>query len=586
MSIFSPHYRKDPEEDWVVFNDSPFTPESHTNVHTIKKEMETISPRSSYQKHIASVEMIYGAPQVLDHREINTNTLHVDHFSEQISSIDEGKSSLSIASAIDLSATSSNQVHLPRFALRSHYIEDTDNGRFPSWDQTDRSDSLDLSEKEKKKSISMNMIPLLNRISYSCCLQYSCILAMIFMLPVIGLIVASCIRGESLTVENIFSIRPRQYPPTQSPAPSNSLSPSYMPTMAPTFLGPPPSNITVGAYYYPWHGSDFHGGQGYLRREINQLPLLGEYNDTDPKIIAKHLSWSRYANIRLWVTSWWGFNRIEDSTTKNLILKHRDLGDHQVALLYETNGRIRESSNFSTANVEEDIEYICKTYFDHPNYYRIDDRPVLFVYLTRKLEAIGNIEEVILLMRSVAEFWGHNIYLVGDHVFGSPPSTTDETYLPFLYLDALTNYDVYGSMLATGYAGSDTVEAYYKKQRGWRGEAHLKKCGFIPTVSPGYNDRGVRLDADHAPLSRKLSAKSPEGSLLKASLKLARYLVDETVDNLLMVNSFNEWHEDTQIEPVIGAASTSPYNYTMGVEYVGYGELYLDILRQGTANTL
>jgi hypothetical protein len=66
------------------------------------------------------------------------------------------------------------------------------------------------------------------------------------------------------------------------------------------------------------------------------------------------------------------------------------------------------------------------------------------------------------------------------------------------------------------------------------------------------------------------------------ALKNARTLVDPKAYNVLMVNSFNEWHEDTQIEPTIGASTTLPYNLTYGVEYHGYGYLYLDILRNGT----
>jgi hypothetical protein len=108
----------------------------------------------------------------------------------------------------------------------------------------------------------------------------------------------------------------------------------------------------------------FHKGQGYLRKELNQFPMLREYNDTDKQVIAQHLSWSRRANIRLWITSWWGPDRLEDSTTRDLILNHRDLGDHKIALLYETAGRIREDNNFDTVNVESDIEYICQTYFE------------------------------------------------------------------------------------------------------------------------------------------------------------------------------------------------------------------------------
>jgi hypothetical protein len=64
------------------------------------------------------------------------------------------------------------------------------------------------------------------------------------------------------------------------------------------------SQIRVGAYYYPWHGSNFHNFGGYVRSQLvpQQLPALGEYDDTDPETIRQHLAWSQQANIGLWVT--------------------------------------------------------------------------------------------------------------------------------------------------------------------------------------------------------------------------------------------------------------------------------------------
>lgn len=78
------------------------------------------------------------------------------------------------------------------------------------------------------------------------------------------------------------------------------------------------------------------------------------------------------------VTSWWGPNLLEDINTRNVIMDHKDLGDLKIALHYESAGRIK---NQDTSNVASDIQYMCKHYFSHPNYYKIDGRPVLVVYM-------------------------------------------------------------------------------------------------------------------------------------------------------------------------------------------------------------
>ena len=55
---------------------------------------------------------------------------------------------------------------------------------------------------------------------------------------------------------------------------------------------------------------------------------------------------------------------------------------------------------------------------------------------------------------------------------------------------------------------------------------------------------------------------------------------------MVLVNSFNGWHEDTQIEPVVGEPSIRPFDFTKGLEYEGYGELYLNILVAATSNDI
>jgi hypothetical protein len=346
----------------------------------------------------------------------------------------------------------------------------------------------------------------------------------------------------------------------------------------------PPGKVTVGAYYYPWHGNDFHGGDGYMRKLLSpmQQPELGEYDDTDPDTIYQHFLWSAQANIGLWVTSWWGNGTRTDITTKDVIMQHKAIGELEIALFYETTGRIEEGEGYSLDRVIPDIKYMCQHYFPHPNYYRVNGRPVLFIYLTRMLAGLGLLDEVIEKMRTAATEEGYNIYIVGDHAFQHPPDS-DPVDPPISILDAITNYDVFGSMFQPSpYASDEDIKEHSERSLGWKKLANRNQVAFIPSVAPGYNDVGVRPEKHNPYLARQLLNDPTEGSLFRKTLQYARMLVDERVDNLIMVNSFNEWHEDTQIEPARGETTNLPNDITNGISYYGYGELYLDILRNET----
>lgn len=344
------------------------------------------------------------------------------------------------------------------------------------------------------------------------------------------------------------------------------------------------SAYTLGAFYYPWYRNDFHGGQ-YLREHLipRQWPVLGEYDDRTASVIKQHADWSRYAGIRVWVASWWGPGSREDTTLLNHTLQSPDLGDIKVAILYETTGRTSDFTNYT--RISDDFAYLADHYFDHPNYMKINGRPVVVVYLTRVLSSLGTLAASVADMRLAASSQGFDVFIIGDHVFGHPPGNAVDMGL----LDAVTEYDVYGSMGTSGYAGQAGVDAYASRQESWRNLAVGAGVGYVPTITPGFNDKGVR--DGHAPVSRRLTPASEPGSLFRALLQSALGRTDPDLGNLLFVTSWNEWHEDTQIEPVQTAPSTtqddspSGTDYTAGLDYEGYGTLYLDILREDARET-
>jgi hypothetical protein len=106
---------------------------------------------------------------------------------------------------------------------------------------------------------------------------------------------------------------------------------------------------------------------------------------------------------------------------------------------------------------------------------------------------------------------------------------------------------------------------------------------FVPSVTPGYNDRAVRRTcADKPALARSTSANA----FLN---ELALPYANNSKLKMVHITSFNERHQDSEIEPSIvtgpTTADTSPTGAqcTQGLVYQGFGATYLDILRREIA---
>jgi hypothetical protein len=89
-------------------------------------------------------------------------------------------------------------------------------------------------------------------------------------------------------------------------------------------------------------------------------------------------------------------------------------------------------------------------------------------------------------------------------------------------------------------------------------------------------------------IPREWNRGDGEGSLFAEWLeRFTLPLVDPRLP-MLLVTSWNEWSEDTAIEPAAEAPvtsadrSSSGVAYTQGYPYEGYGFRYMDILRKKT----
>jgi hypothetical protein len=151
--------------------------------------------------------------------------------------------------------------------------------------------------------------------------------------------------------------------------------------------------------------------------------------------------------------------------------------------------------------------------------------------------------------------------------------------------DAVTDYDVYGTALQSNGSTQTALNMLKQQFTNWKHDANAAGVGFVPSASPGFNDSATR--SGHPAAERYLPGQA-EGSLFDQMLQQATLpTVDPSAANMMMITSFNEWHEDTQIEPTNVAPATSLDTgsgiYAQGKNWAGYGNLYLDILSQRTA---
>jgi len=334
----------------------------------------------------------------------------------------------------------------------------------------------------------------------------------------------------------------------------------------------------VGVYYYPWYRGSGEWRQA-MRQHLQppQEPKLGRYRSDDPAVVAEHIAQSVRGGISFWAVSWWGADTQTDVNFRQTILRHPDAGKLKYAVLYEATGRLGRFANPSYARWIPDLTYLSENYFDHPAYLRIDGKPVVFVYLTREYFRNKGDEA---LKETRDKF--PNLYLVGDDVFGA--GYRSEWAKNF---DAVTAYDVYGQSVGRFGGTRKALEFLTENYRHAKAQANSVGTAFMPTIAPGYNDTAVRRG--HPGRARYFTdgSGSEEGDIFRAMIRdVALPHLDPRCGSILMVTSFNEWYEDTQIEATSGSApaterddSESLTGFTGGDRYVDYGTLYLDILR-------
>ena len=297
----------------------------------------------------------------------------------------------------------------------------------------------------------------------------------------------------------------------------------------------------VMAFYYPWYGTaEGPGGAGRTvhwgridadNKDIEastHYPQLGAYDSHEPKIIDRHCQWAKDAGIDTLIVSWWGHNHYTERAMGAILdgCARRGLN---ACIYYETVPRPQ-----TPESAAKDIVKVLNKYGAHPAHLKLNGKPVVFVY-GRAVQEIGLMGWRSALKQINAEYKG-GVAAIGDQ-FG---------YGAARVFDGLHTYNTAGHL-----QGREPVEA-----RRWASETYAswvqladgagKLCAI--TVIPGYDDTKIRKPG--------LAVKRYDGQLYRAQWEEAI----KADPHWILITSFNEWHEGSEIEPSLQ-----------------YAQLYLDL---------
>ena len=358
-------------------------------------------------------------------------------------------------------------------------------------------------------------------------------------------------------------------------------------SIVPEVISTPQDRSFIGAYYYTWYiENDWSAGKtpgylSYVRAFLDNphTPYLGEYSSADQSVVDKHIEWASDYGIDVFITTWWGPGGQADINNK--LLRDRLIATGKqikMSIIYESTGRLGDSLAFSPSGITtfvNDFVSMANNYFSYPCYLKINDRPVVFLYVSSVFT--GDVEGGITQMRNALKGMGYEPYLVSDDMMYTIDANTSRR---LAWYDAMGSYGMWGNWWnqypgVSGYF--DTLSGYFQSASNVAAQQHIQ---LIPWMGPGYNDRGQRLGSNNAPCPRQFTATDSEGSSFDHLYPIGKLWADTQV-KMIWITSWNEWWEDSILEPTTGSLleSTGPDFLTNGFMHQDYGFRYLEINR-------
>jgi glycoprotein endo-alpha-1,2-mannosidase len=285
----------------------------------------------------------------------------------------------------------------------------------------------------------------------------------------------------------------------------------------------------VLAFYYTWYGNPDVSGRWVHWENVDtekkqiasstNYPTLGAYDSNDPAVVERHCRWAKEAGLDGFIATWWRPGDYHDKALPRLLDTAQKHG-LEVTVYYELVPKPGDPQS-----AIDDWLYLLNKYGSHPAWLKVEGKPVLFVYS----RAMGQLSmpQWAHVIQEVNRRYLKGVFTVADQLSRSAARIFDGTH----------TYNTCGSL---------------EKQPVSRIEAIVNDLFTTPiedcdqyrrvscvTVIPGYDDTKIRKPGID---TERFNGESYKRQW-EATLKLN--------PDWVLITSFNEWHEGSEMEPSI-----------------------------------
>ena len=310
----------------------------------------------------------------------------------------------------------------------------------------------------------------------------------------------------------------------------------------------------IGVFYFPgWHSEsrywkDLKGLPDSRSPNTpwpDREPLLGYYAEEDIKVAIQHIYWANQYGITFFAYDWyWDGKATSLNHAIDNYLKAPNNAKIKFSILWANHSAVPRSIK----EFDDMIAFWLKYYLIHPQFYRVNGKPVVFVFLSGQLEYnAGKFGLTIKALLQRADDFVRDKGLPGIFFVVTTNARPDDNMADKLLAHGFSAYTGFNyvtakdkSQIADYQSMVDTYLEFYKAAFDTKGI-----LPYIVPVSPGWDSRpwyGAKAIVRSEPTPEKFRQMITAANQLAVSKK-------KGILDVVMIEAWNEFGEGSYIEP-------------------------------------